>query len=155
MLVFWESPWEENGWVEILTSRSDRVGQKSRGAAGMAGRVRSVILSRKHEDRDIKVSDRNSGRTAMWPPWEEGREVKSGKRSNRGWCSGEEGPSDSRSPRDPCPVTFASYGVQRSRSGHFKYILIEPRLRRKERKREREKIAPWKNTLLTAMLFLA
>lgn len=46
------------------------IGEERRGTAG---RVRSVILSRKHEDRDIKVSGRNSGRAAMWR--EEGREA--------------------------------------------------------------------------------
>lgn len=48
-------------------------GQKIAKRRGMAGRVRSVILSRKHEDRDIKVSGRNSGRTTMWPPRKNGR----------------------------------------------------------------------------------
>lgn len=117
----------------------------------MAGRVRSVILSRKHEDWDIKIFSCNSGRTMMWPPGEEGREVKSGKRSNRGWCSGEEGPSGSRSTRDLCPVTFASYGIQRSRSGHFKYILKAGYMGKKER--ERKSTTPWKNKLLIVMLF--
>lgn len=105
-----------------------------------AGRVRSVILSRKHEDRNIKVSGRNSGRTTMWSPREEGREVKSGKRSNRGWCSGEESPSGSRSTRDLYPVTFASYGFK----GHVvatSSIFWKPTTwkRKRERPSEREK----------------